>query len=78
VLDFDGGALRDVRREKRQPLGQTFDAGSPPLPLLQALFGRRTLAELHSTMPDVWVNPASEPVLSTLFPSAPSCVPPIY
>ncbi len=68
-LVFDNGRLTIAEDWQRPVWGKGPDGGFPPLVILQLLFGRRSLEELHHVFPDVWVTDEVEPVLKVLFPT---------
>ncbi len=71
-LVFDQGKVTTV--EPWQPVHDQESAHFPPGVILQLIFGRSAIAELHRFYPDVWVDDEAAVVLDALFPSQPSCV----
>jgi hypothetical protein len=76
-LVFDQGRLTDAADFRAEGWNPEYQAGFQPLVFLQLLFGRRSLAELRYTFPDVWANQIARPLLEALFPARPSWVLPL-
>jgi hypothetical protein len=76
-LVFGGGRLTEVA-PWRNEAEYDADALFPPLTFLQALFGRRSLAELEAAFPDCRVqNQRARVLIETLFPRLPSLIWPV-
>jgi len=73
-LEFAQGKLTASEPWRAASYGNAAEAGCPPLVFLKLLFGYRSLAELRSFYPDVWVNPEAALLLNTLFPAQPSTI----
>lgn len=67
-LTFTGGKLTAVEPWRRPVWGDQPRATFPPLVFLQLLFGRRSLAELRESFPDVSTDDDAAPLLNILFP----------
>jgi hypothetical protein len=76
-LAFEQGRLTAAEPWQAEVWGEEASAGFPPLVFLQLLFGRRSLAELRASFPDVHASEEATPVLTTLFPALPSWVVPL-
>lgn len=75
-LAFEQGKLTAIEDWERPVWGEAM-AGFPPLVFLQALFGHRSLDELHMIYPDVWAEGDARALLNTLFPKRPSLLMPL-
>ncbi len=73
-LRFDNGKMVEAEPWRAPDYGDEAPAGCPPLVFLQLLFGRRSLAELRDSYPDLWTNAKATLLVNTLFPKRPSTV----
>lgn len=67
-LAFEHGRLTNAEDWAPTPW-DAGQAGFPPLLFLQLVFGYQSLAHLHATYPDVWVNDNIRPLIEALFPA---------
>ena len=86
TLDFYRGGLRlafadgklTAAEDWQRPLWGPAKMGCPPLVFLQLLFSYRSLHELRSIQPDVWVEGSdAAPILDALFPKLESSLIPL-
>jgi hypothetical protein len=73
-LQFEKGKMIEAAPWRVPPYGDEEQGGCPPLVFLQLLFGRRSLAELRDSYPDVWTTAEAALLVDTLFPKQPSSV----
>lgn len=73
-LEFANGKWTSSESWRAPVEEEVEHGGCPPLVFLQLLFGYRSLSELRTTFPDVWVKPEVVLLLNTLFPKQPSNV----
>jgi hypothetical protein len=76
-LVFEQGRLTDAADFRAEGWDPHYNAGFPPLVFLQLLFGRRSLAELRHSFPDVYADQIGRSLLEALFPARPSWVLPL-
>ncbi len=76
-MAFDGGRITVVEPWQAAVLDGGAMAGSPPLVLLQLIFGHRSLAQLRDSFPDVWASDEGRLLLDALFPPCTSWVLPL-
>jgi hypothetical protein len=76
-LGFEQGRLVDAEDYRGAGWRPEYNAGFPPLVFLQLVFGRRSLAELRHSFPDVWADDTGRQLLEALFPAKPSWVLPL-
>jgi hypothetical protein len=69
-MRFEGGILRWVENAEFKAFDERPNGGFPPLVFLQLLFGHKSLDELRSAYPDVWIAAEIRPLIEALFPKS--------
>jgi GNAT superfamily N-acetyltransferase len=69
-MRFEGGILRWVENAEFKTFDEQPNGGFPPLVFLQLLFGHKSLDELRSAYPDVWIAAEIRPLIEALFPKS--------
>jgi GNAT superfamily N-acetyltransferase len=75
-LIFAQGKLKSAENWRVPPFNSEAQGGFPPLLFLQVVFGHRSVEELRTIYPDVWIDQQGRLLLNTLFPTRHSAVMP--
>jgi hypothetical protein len=74
---FDQGRLATAENWQLPAYDSNAGGGFPELVFLQVVFGHRSIDQLRSAFPDVWVNDETAYALNVLFPARESSVLPL-